>query len=67
MTKYEDYTSKVTNDYSTDYYGKALDNEDGLSDYYNSDSGHDKVVSSEEEKEDDYMRVLSKRLYKDCL
>ncbi|RXH80893.1 hypothetical protein DVH24_004807 [Malus domestica] len=44
MTKYEDYTSKVTNDYSTDYYGKALDNEDGLSNYYNSDSGHDKVV-----------------------
>ncbi|KAB2636692.1 hypothetical protein D8674_027226 [Pyrus ussuriensis x Pyrus communis] len=63
--EYEDYTSKATNDYSIDDYGQDLDNDDGLSDY-NSDSDHDKVVSSEDEEEVDYMRGLSKRLYKDC-
>ncbi|KAM1332856.1 hypothetical protein ACFX13_008981 [Malus domestica] len=63
--EYEDYTSKATNDYSIDDYEQDLDNDDGLSDY-NSDSDHDKVVSSEDEEEVDYMRSLSKRLYKDC-
>ncbi|RXH81195.1 hypothetical protein DVH24_005109 [Malus domestica] len=63
--EYEDYTSKATNDYNIDDYGQDLDNDDGLSNY-NSDSDHDKVVGSEDEEEVDYMRSLSKRLYKDC-
>ncbi|KAM1745659.1 hypothetical protein FF1_012390 [Malus domestica] len=64
--EYEDYTSNATSDYSIDGYGQDLDNDDGLSDY-NSDSNHDKVVSSEDEEEVDYMKGLSKRLYKDYL